>query len=200
MSLRVSSCCALTALLLIGCGGGASVEPGVPPTYGFVPDLRGTSVLVFPVQLVSGDARRDVLDRELSFAVGEKGAEWLMPDDLEKALARSPGVDVELRNLPVSSFLQREVERVGDPMFGYFIRLSALTGGRVALVPVSIQSTEADLYGDVSWSISAALIDSAEGWVIWYGTVEGERGPPGSAQLGATAAAALVERLRPSRR
>lgn len=200
MSTPTRICCALAAFLLIGCGGGASPESGVSPTYGFIPDLRGTSVLVFPVQLVSGGIRRDILNRELAFAAEERGAEWLLPDDLEKALARSPGVDVQLENLPVGQFLQREVERVGDPMFGYFIRLSALTGGRIAVVPVSAQSTEADLYGEVGWSISVALIDSTEGWVIWYGTVEGERGPPGSPQLGATLASTLVEKLQPSGR
>ena len=190
----------LAALVVSGCGGGgASVEPAAPPTYGFVPDLRGTSVMVFPVQIVGNEGTRDALDRELRFAVEEADAGWLLPEDLERAAQRSPGIEVRFRDLPVTSFLQREVRRVGDPLFGYLIRLNALTGGGVAMVPVAASSEVSPETGDVKWTLAATLIDARSGRVIWYGSVTGEEAPAGSPQAVASAAQALVARLMPAR-
>ena len=107
MSPLPRACCAFAAVWALGCGGGTSVEAGPPPTYGFVPDLRGTSAMVLPVQLLGDESRREDADRELGFAVGEAGLDWLLPRDLERTLARSPGVDVQLRNLPVYGFGSR---------------------------------------------------------------------------------------------
>lgn len=193
----LKDCCIVAAALSIGCGGGASVEPGVPPTYGFIPDLRGTTVMVFPVQLMGEAGRRDDVDRALRFAVEESGGEWVLPEDMEAALARSPGVEVEIRNLPVTHFLQREVRRLGEPMFAYMIRLNALTGARVAMMPISAVSSGADSIGEAQWTITAALIDARGGRVIWYGSVEGGPGPAGSPLPVASAAAGLVEKLMP---
>lgn len=193
---HATHCWIPAAILALGCGGSATVEPGAPPTYGFVPDLRGTSVMVFPVQLVSDERHRDELDRELAFAVKEAGVGWQLPEALEQAARRSPGVEVRLRDLPVGQFLVREVRRVGDPLFGYLIRLNALTGGAVALIPVAAASG-GDAPGDVPWTLSAALIDARSGRVIWYGSVEGSPAPPGSPAGMASVAQALMARLAP---
>ena len=194
----LKSCCVVAAAMCSGCGGGTSVEPGAPPTYGFVPDLRGTTVMVFPVQLVEDAVRRTEVDRALRFAVEEAGVDWLLPEDLEDVLARSPGVEVELRNLPVANFLQREVRRVGEPLFAYLIRLNALTGAGVAVIPIAAAATVADSSGDAQWTITAALIDARGGRVAWYGAVDGERGPDGSPLPVASAAAALMAKFVPS--
>lgn len=197
MRRAIPRCSTAALLLAAACGGSASVEPGAPPTYGFVPDLRGTSVMVFPVQLVAEGPRREELDRELRFAVEEAGVDWQLPEDLEQAARRSPGVDVRLRDLPVSQFLAREVRRVGDPLFGYLIRLSALTGSGVALIPVAA-TAERDPSGDVGWTLSAALLDARSGRVIWYGSVSGTPAAEGSPAGIASAAQALVARFAPT--
>ena len=55
---------------------------------GFVPDLRGTKVMVLPLQRRSG--LRDDLDPEIAYALQARGAgpNWIMPDDLARPLAR----------------------------------------------------------------------------------------------------------------
>ena len=188
-------CCALAATVVLGCGGGASVEPGVPPTYGFLPDLRGTSVMVFPVQLADSPEARASMDREVEFAVSEAGLDWLLPEALERAGRRSPGLDIQTTDLPVGVFLRQEVKRIGEPLFGYLIRLGGLTGGPVALIPVASTEAPATDTGQVEWTVAAALIDVRSGRVIWYGSVVGEPGPPGSPRVAASAAQALIRRL-----
>ncbi|NNM33466.1 MAG: hypothetical protein HKO53_10395, partial [Gemmatimonadetes bacterium] len=132
MSRLVSTCCMLAAVAASACGGGASVEPGQPPTYGFLPDLSGAPVMVFPVQMGDGPEGRARLDREVAFAIREAELEWLLPDDLIRAGERSPGLEIRTTGLSVEAFLQREVKRIGEPLFGYLIRLSGLTGSPVA--------------------------------------------------------------------
>ena len=195
MSKLVSTCCVLAAVAASACGGGATVEPGQPPTYGFPPDLRGTSVMVFPVQMGGTQETRESMDREVAFAIREADLEWLLPEDLERAGQRSPGVEIRTTGLPVGAFLQREVKRIGEPLFGYLIRLSGLTGAPVALIPVASQSEAVESSGDVEWSVATAVIDARSGRVVWYGTVAGDAAPAGSPLGVANAAQALVRRL-----
>ena len=195
MSKFALTCCVAAALGASACGGGASVEPGAAPTYGFLPNLSGTSVMVFPVQLGDGPENRAALDREMAFAIREAELEWLLPEDLLRAGERSPGLEIRTTGLQVEAFLQREVKRIGEPLFGYLIRLSGLTGSPVALVPVAAQSDSASAGGGNKWSVSAAVIDARSGRVVWYGTVDGEPAPAGSHLGLANVAQALVGRL-----
>lgn len=151
--------------------------------------------MVFPVQLGDGPESRTSLDREVAFAVSEAGLDWLLPEDLLRAGERSPGLEIRTTGLQVEAFLQREVKRIGEPLFGYLIRLSGLTGSTVALVPVALQSDSVGPAGDVKWSVATAVIDARSGRVVWYGTVVGEAAPPGSPLGLVHAAQALVGRL-----
>ncbi len=177
--------------LLAGCGG-AKPAPGPGESLGVVPDLRGTKVMVFPLQSAQGFDRL-AFDPEFTSALDRmgNGIDWVLPDDLRRIRSRTPGLDMQVDNLPVGVFLQTEVRRIGDPLYGYLRRMGAVADSDVALVPVGAGGA------DTAIEVAATLIDARSGRVIWYGVVEGE-GQSASDSAGLTAAAeALARTLAP---
>ncbi len=159
-------------LLAWGCGG-PPAPPGPGEARGALPDLRGFTVMVLPVQLQSGVPRGLLVDPELAhaFRTRGEGVRWVFPPEIDGILDRSPGVQAETRGLPIHMFLQAEVNRIGDPLFGHLLRLAGLTGADVALIPVELK------YGTGgSYTLSAALIGTRTGRVSWYGVIEGSPG------------------------
>jgi hypothetical protein len=151
--------------------------------------------MVMPVQAsrgVAGDA-----SAELVYALRARGqgVRWIMPDTLRAALARNPTLDVPLDALPVGVFLRAQVNRLGDPMFGYLRRLNALTGASVALIPVEVRYRPATADRPGAVELVAALVDAASGRVGWFGIVEGEPGEASSPRALASAADALARLL-----
>lgn len=138
--------------------------------------------MVLPVQLQVGVPQGLLVDPELAHALRTRGegVTWVFPPEIDEILERSPGVRTQTRGLPVHVFLQAEVNRIGDPLFGDILRLGGLTGADVALIPVELKYE-----GDGSYSIAAALIGTRSGRVSWYGIVGGNPG-------GATDPAALA--------
>ena len=185
---------------LAGCGGGAPAASGADPvgTYGVLPDLSGTSVMVFPVQNVVGGTS-DAATRELEFALQEAGLQerWVLPTRLSEVVGRSPQVQVNLKDMPMGAFFQREVKRVGDPLFGQFRRLKGLTNASLAFVPLSMGYLDGE-EGSGAWEVVATVLDSGSGRVVWFGTLSA----PPSAQddPGALAmwAASVTKRIAPS--
>lgn len=180
----------LLALFLLG-GTGCSSSPAPPgpgEATGALPDLRSRTVMVLPVQLKRGVPRGVLADSELAHALRTRGeaVSWVFPPELEEALERSPGVPARITGLPVQFFLQAQVNRVGDPLFGHLYRLAGLTGADVALIPVELRYGEAGTY-----TLAAALVATRNGSVAWYGVMEGE---PGGAEDPATLAS-LAERM-----
>ena len=164
----------LVATMLVSAGCAShEAPPGPGEARGPVPDLRGLTVMVLPVQLQTSVPQGVEPDPELAHALRSRGAavSWVLPPELEDALERSPSVRAQLRNLPVRVFLQAEVNRIGDPLFGNLIRLGGLTGADVALIPVELR------FGDPGrYELGAALIGIRSGRVLWYGIVEGDPG------------------------
>ncbi len=161
---------------------------------GFVPDLRGVRVMVLPLQRSAG--LRDEMDPEIAFALRARGAgaDWIMADELARSLARSPGLDVPLSALPVGIFLTREVNRIGDPLFGHLLRAAAVTNAQVALIPVEARR-RIELDGSSVVEVVATLLDVRQGRVIWFGVAEGRPGTEGDFQIIASAADALASML-----
>jgi hypothetical protein len=165
-----------------------------------VPALTGVRVMVFPVQAqvgVGGDATR-----ELMYALdGAPQVEWLTPGAMEATLQASPGLDVRLRDLPVGVFLQREVRRVGDPLYGVLRRLAAVTDAEVALIPVQVRHrAPAGAEGAVSRGrieVVATLLSPRTGRVFWTGVVSGRPGAADDPAALASAMEALAARLAP---
>jgi hypothetical protein len=193
VSLASRVAAALAALALGACG--ASRAPTAGSSRGAVPDLIGAAVMVLPVQAtrgVSGDATAEVVD-----ALRGRGAgiRWLMPDTLRARLARSPTLDVPLDHLPVGVFLRVQVDRLGDPMFGYLRRLNALTGAPVALIPVEVRARAATADRPGAVEVAAALVSAESGRVAWFGVVEGAPGDGSDVGALASAADALARLL-----
>jgi hypothetical protein len=183
----------LLALTVGACG--SQAEPPKPgDTRGGVPDLRGRSVLVYPVQLLTAVPSGTSVDAELAHAFRTRGPgiAWVFPSQAEEALRRSPGLRARTRGLPVRVFLQAEVQRIGDPLFGEVARLATLTGADVALIPVELAYGEEGFY-----RLSAALIRVETGHVLWFGMLQGTEGAPESPAALASVAETLARALLP---
>ncbi len=204
---RVAARVAYLALLagtLASCGG--TPPPSAGQARGFVPSLLGRKVIVFPVQRdlgIGGDATA-----EMVFALQGTGSgpEWLLPDELRSTMARSGSLDAPLDNLPVDVFLQAQVDRIGDPIYGIMRRIGAVTSADVALLPIAIRpgpppvdSTGSVIDGPVAAEYVAALLDIRTGRVIWFGAEGGLPGAVGDPSRLASAADALARRLVPRR-
>ena len=187
----------VAALIVLGA---CRPRPGPPiagAARGAVPDLIGAEVLVLPVQGSRGVAGDP--DAELGYALRTRGGgvRWLMPPELREALRRSPALDVPLDALPVGIFLRAQVDRVGDPLYGYLRRLAAVAGGQVALIPIEVRHRPGTADRPGAIEVVAALIDVGSGRVAWFGVVEGEAGDGGSPRALASAADALARLLLP---
>jgi hypothetical protein len=149
--------------------------------------------MVFPVQIrggVPGDA-----SPEIEFALRTRTTEvgWVFSDELESTIARSPSVDTSVRGLPVGVFLGTEVQRIGDPLFGQLLRLGAMTGADVALIPVAVRPGVGGAGGVGGISvveIVVTLLNVRTGRVMWFGVVAGR---PGSLADFGTVASAVEE-------
>ena len=191
---------AFAALALAGCGGSTPApEPG--QNRGFPPDLRGRRVILLPVQQVLGVAGDP--DAELAFVLTDRGNEidWVMADEVDAMLTRSPALQTRTRGLPVGVFLQAEVERVGDPLFGQLRRMAGLADAEAILIPVlaSFEASE-PLPGAIDpptprVRFTATIIEPRTGRVVWFGIEEGGDFPQGDPRGLASAVENLARTL-----
>lgn len=163
----------LVVVPLTGCIHRHAPPPGPGTSQGTPPDLRGASVMVFPVQRASG-VTGDV-DAEVAFALRSRGVgvHWIFPPQLQKALDRSPNLDSRIQGLPVAEFGEAEVRRIGDPLYGELRRLAALVNGQVAFIPLTAAAVR-DPSGGFAVEMAATLIDIRSGRVLWFGVVKGD--------------------------
>ena len=183
----------LTALVLSACGGNAP-PPGPGTSVGTPPDLRGARVLVLPVQQVfgvSGDA-----DAELAFGLKDRTQDvtWVLAHEVEDVLARTPAINASTRGLPVGFFLQAEVRRIGDPLYGVLRRMSALVDADAVLLPVRA-TLVADVGEDPSILWSVALIEPRTGRVPWFAVIQGGAFPAGDPRALASSVDVLARTL-----
>ena len=179
-----------------GCAGSTAPpqagEPSVRP-----PSLASRRVMVLPVQEtigVPGD-----LDAELTFALTARSDEviWIMPETLRSSLAMSPGLRVPLESLPVSMFMQSQVRRVGDPLYGMLRRVAALVDAEVAMIPVHVLARTSTPEREGAIEVRVALIHIVTGDVLWYGVEEGAAGDARDPSALASAMEAIARRLVP---
>ncbi|NIP57229.1 MAG: hypothetical protein GWM92_13940 [Gemmatimonadetes bacterium] len=193
-ALRLSLAAAVP-ILLVACGGR---KTGAPPTAGHVqgapPDLRGHSVMLLPVQSAAGISSGLQPEAEIAFALQERAPQvrWILPDELRSDLARAPALGVPLENLPVGVFLQAEVQRVGDPLYGHLRRIAGLSGADVALIPVAIRYRRDTPRRPGAVEIAAALVSARTGHVFWFAVVDGRPGSGDDPRAMASAADALA--------
>ncbi|MGE0160365.1 MAG: hypothetical protein AB7T31_13225 [Gemmatimonadales bacterium] len=178
----------------VGACGGTTPPPEPGTIRGVAPDLRGTRVVILPVQQnfgVPGD-----LDAELAYGLRERSAEvaWISTSDVDQVLARSPAMQTRTRGLPVGAFVQAEVQRIGDPLFGELRRIAALVDAQAVVLPV--QATLESAPGeDPRVRLWAALIDVRTGRVPWFAVLEGQPFPPGDPRALVSAVDALAGSL-----
>jgi len=178
MTINGASVCLLGLVLAACATGSESLQPG--DTSGGVPDLRGRRVLVLPVQIRDGASASVTIDEEIVYALSSRGEQvsWAFPSEVDRVLRRSPGVQANLYGLPVGIFLQVQVNRIGDPLYGEIRRLSTLVGAEFALIPVQLS------YGaDGRFSLAATILNPVTGRVTWFGIIQGGEGAadaPGS--------------------
>lgn len=180
------------AIAATACAGRTPIpEPG--DAQGTPPDLRGSRVMVLPVQNVTGVAG-DV-DAEVAFGLHSRGegVTWILPPRLQQAVDRAPGLNARIRGLPVGTFASAEVRRVGDPLYGELRRLAALVDGEVVLLPVQAWTRVGEEGEHVR--LSAALIHIRSGRVMWFGVVEGDARPAADPGALASAVDALARTL-----
>ena len=163
-----------SAAFLVACAGGGRQAPVAGVPRGQVPDLAGSTVLLYPVQLrsaIPGD-----VDAELAFALDGSGsrANWVKPDALRRRMEQSPGTPLQVDGLPVEQFLAGEVLRIGDPLFGFLRRAAALDDASYALIPIAARSRAATSVSAAGVEVVAALLDAQSGRVVWQATVFGE--------------------------
>lgn len=154
-------------------------------------------MILLPVQQtvgVSGDPTAEV-----AFALTNRGDEidWVLEDEVVEILERSPSIQARTRNLPVGLFLQAEVERVGDPLYGQLRRMASLVDAQAVLLPIAA-TFEADPQVPGSRPrvrLTATLIETRTGRVVWFGVEQGDEFERGDPRGLATAAERLARTI-----
>jgi hypothetical protein len=178
--------------LLAACAKGAAPPSADARQAGF-PDVGGHTVMLLPVQRVvptlALPAQADTLVRpaslsaeslqeleaELSYWLPEQATrvKWVLPDAVERAVSRSPTLEVRVRDLPVRDFQVASVRTVGDPLYGDLRRISLVNDARLALLPIGAVWI-AETGGLWRVHLAATLIDTFGGNVLWQGVVAGD--------------------------
>jgi len=194
----------LVCMLLLGPAACAPRRAPVPApaSAASAPSLAGAAVLVLPVQGGTVPTRdstahhwaadRAALDAEIAYWLKQTAprSKWLLYDAIDRALQRSPGLDVQPRDLAVAVFSRAQVRRIGDPLFGDIRKLAAVLDAQVAVVPVAAEfigpSREA-----ATLNIAAAVI-ALDADVLWFGVIAGNEPGVGSEAALASAAQAFA--------
>jgi hypothetical protein len=188
----------------------APVDPFANVQAGQIPvsSLAGASALLLPVGgVIFGDSvaalaaqRADILDRATavldSVLRRDAGAvTWQNQDSIRRALRRSPGINTpDPSRLPTGFLLARRVEAVPDPLWSSIRAVAALTGARMAFVPVAVKLDGRE--GAVTATYALAMIDVRLGQLVWRARVTGRPGPSADAALVSAAAAAVPTGIR----
>lgn len=165
--------------------------------------LAGSSVLLFPLGgILFGDSvsaesvrRAELLDRAVvvvDSAVRRdgRGITWQGLAEMRATIRRSPAVGiVDPAGVPTAFLLAERVEAVPDPLWSSLRALAALSGARMALIPVAVRLDGSR--GAVRASYVFALLDTRLGQLVWRGRVSGPAAPTAETALIAAAAIAV---------
>lgn len=188
----------LFLLLVLGCGREPAPSPDLPQPA--VPNLVGMDVMVLPAQPTPGGVPAGF--DEAFGALLEADAprvDWILPPELDRAVARAPWLDIQPRSLAVSILRAPEAERIGDPLYGDLRRLGSIVDARYAVVVYQARYAPPpdSIGGHGRIEVAAAIIDTIGGRILWRGLVAGERGPSDDEVVLATAVQALVRMVAP---
>ena len=189
---------AIALISLAACGGGGATSapvPGAAPTN--PPLLSSRRVMVMPVQGTVGVVGD--LDAELAFALESRSRDvlWIPSTRVREAARMAPGMRIPLDTLPVEQFLQAEVRRIGDPLYGILRRAAAVTDAEVALIPVQVRARPDAPGTPGAVEVRVALIRVLTGDVLWFGAEEGRPGAGDDPAAIASAMETMARRLAP---
>ena len=189
-------------LLLSLAAAGCAKEPPPSPDRAqpAVPNLAGLDVMVVPAQPGAGGVPAG-FDEALSAMLETHSTtvSWILPDELERSIARAPWLNIRPRALSVSILRSEEAERIGDPLYGDLRRLGALVNARYVVVPYQVGYAPApdSIGGHGRVEVAGAIIDTVGGRILWRGLVAGERGAAGDEVVLATAVQAFARMISP---
>jgi len=151
--------------------------------------------MILPVQQLMGVPGN--ADAELLFQLRARSEDvaWVAPEELDRALARSPALQARTRGLPVGQFLAAEVLRIGDPLFGELYRLSVLVGAHAVVIPVRAELVRNPDEDDPRVRITVALVEPRTGRVGWFAILEGDPHPAGDPRILASAVDQVTKTL-----
>jgi hypothetical protein len=197
----------LLAVLVLACGGSSpapettpAAKTPEPVTPLIVTPLSGQKIPVVPLTLI---VAQEPLDRDaplsartaalawadslLGAALTSRGPEvdWVLPAELRKIARRAPTIAPDPDRMGQSMLRIKKLKDVPDPLRSDLRSLTALAGGRYALVPAALGFlVEPD--GQVRAELSLVLADTRNGRVVWRSLAWG---------VGATPERALVAAL-----
>ncbi len=180
-------------------------SPSVPTTA-----LAGQQVAVLPITMVVADSslQSDTLyaayrDRRTTLTwadstIGEAftgrapEVKWVLPPELRKIARRSPGIVGDPDAMGQAALRSTKMKDIPDPLRSSLRNLSAVAGGRVAMVPAALSfSREAD--GRIRADLALVGADTRSGKVIWRATPAGHGAAPPQALEAALAAVLPVD-------
>jgi hypothetical protein len=164
--------------------------------------LAGSAVLLFPIggilfsDSLSGEAlrRADLLDRAVAVVDSTlrrdgRGITWQGLAEMRATIRRSPALSIaDPASVPTGFLLAERVEAIPDPLWSSLRALAALSGARMALIPVAVRLDGSP--GAVRASYVFAMLDTRLGQMVWRGRVTGQ--PAASAEAALVSAAATV--------
>jgi hypothetical protein len=116
-------------------------------------------------------------DAELAFVLNDLGGDvdWILEQEIVEVLDRSPAIRARTRGLPVGLFLQAEVDRVGDPLYGQLRRMASLVDAEAILLPVqaSFEANQSVERSNPRVRLTLTMIEPRTGRVIWFAIDEG---------------------------
>ena len=150
--------------------------------------------MLLPVQQVVGVPGDPSAEVAFAFTGRSEAVEWVLEEEIQEILRRSPGIRADTRGLPVGAFRLSEVNRVGDPLYGQIRRMAGLVDAEAVILPVAATfERNPEVPGSTPRvRLSAAVIDPRSGRVAWYGVVESDDVPREDPRALASAAERLA--------
>ncbi len=176
--------------------------------------LAGQQVAVMPLTLVAADSalQADTLyapyrDRRTTLTwadslIGEAftgrapEVRWMLPPELRKIARRSPGIVGDPDAMGQAALRSPKLKDIPDPLRSSLRNLSAVAGGRVAMVPAALSFSRED-DGRIRADLSLVAADTRGGKVIWRATPAGQGATPSQALEAALAAVLPVDLTGP---
>jgi hypothetical protein len=174
-------------------------RPSSQPPKGLATDaIAGEAVALLPLTLVVtdpavrsdsaltilGDRRHLLLwaDSVISeeFETRAPEVKWVSARRLRQMAHRNPGMVPDPDQMGQAILRAPKLSKVPDPLRGSLRSLTAITGGRYAMVPAAMGLAR-DPGGGFRADLSLALADSRSGAVLWRSATYGSGAGPGDA-------------------